>query len=143
MKMSFLKLSTLVFDYLVRGAGITIGVFTLKAVYILYAFGLGTAPIWVQLIAVSMAIYSVLLMIPLRVLHRNKVIRYTYAGFSIFYIIMIFVLLLISFSESREVPVLLIQVSLIITLTVLLHIRLISKLANHRVNSIADSARSE
>jgi len=119
------NVNNLILTYLVRSAGITVGLFTIFGLYILYEWGLGTLPAWVQIIAILTVAYSILLLVPLRVLSRSRLIRHTYITLGIHYILIICI--------SLEI-----LISLPIIAVVLLHFYLLIKMANKRTHSIAN-----
>ncbi len=133
------NLINLIFGYLVRSAGITIGIFTMYGLHILYVFGLDTSIIWVQVVAFLMTTYSVLLFIPLRVLSRNKIVKHAYVGFGICYILIHFGILWICFTETSSIQTLETLISTTIVAIVLLHIKFITNIANQRLHSIANA----
>jgi len=120
----------LAFEYLVRMTGVVIALFTLYGLYVLYVFGLGTSPFWVQAISFLITVFCILLLLPLWILHRNHLVRHTYVGLGIFYILFICAVVVISIAESRSIVTLENLLSIPVIIAVSLHIKFIRKMAN-------------
>ena len=110
--------------------GVVIALFTLYGLYVLYVFGLGTAPFWVQAISFLITVFCILLLLPLRILYRNRLVWHTYVGLGIFYILFICAVVVISVAESRSIVTLENLLSIPVIIAVSLHIKFIRKMAN-------------
>jgi len=122
----------LAFEYLVRGAGVVIAWLTIYGLYFLYIFGLGTSPFWVQAVALFITMVCIFLLLPLRILHRNHIVRNAYVALGIFYILFICAVVAISCAESRALVTLESFLSIPVIIVIFLHINLIIKMTNKK-----------